>query len=98
MTKVVIQPKNNQTGLSIQKPKVAVSIAGPPGPAGTGGFLFTQASPLQVWVVNHNLGFRPTVQVYDTGGSVVSTEVVHVSINQCQIINAVPFAGFCRCN
>lgn len=98
MTRVVIQPRNYEASVSSQKRKVVVSIAGPPGPAGTGGFLHTQGSASASWVVNHNLGFRPTVQVYDTGGSVVNAEIVHVSINQCQILFAAPVSGYCRCN
>lgn len=108
MTQVIVQPNSYQVRVTyeqrtvvvspLMRRKVVVGIAGPPGPAGTGGFLFNQASAASPWIVNHNLGFRPTIQVYDVGGNIVNAEMIHVSVNQCQIFFVTPFIGFCRCN
>jgi hypothetical protein len=69
---------------------------GPPGPA-SASFEFAQDNPLAEWVVNHNLGFRPTVTVFDPGGSAVTAAVLHVSLNQCRVSFALPATGRARC-
>jgi hypothetical protein len=75
---------------------VSEGIQGPPGASGA-GFVFTQGSPTAEWVVNHNLGFKPAVMVFDAGGSEVEAEVLHTSVNQARIYFSVPLAGFARC-
>lgn len=71
---------------------------GPSGPPGTGGggsaVRFTQASPLAEWVINHNLGIEPQVEVMSPGSVRVSAEVVHTSLNQTRVLFATPYAGF----
>lgn len=71
---------------------------GPSGPPGSGGggsaFRFTQASPLAEWIINHNLGIEPQVEVMSPGSVRVNAEVVHVSINQARVFFATPYAGF----
>jgi hypothetical protein len=69
---------------------------GPPGPA-SASFEFAQADPLVEWVINHNLGFRPTVTTFDQGGNAVIAAVRHVSPNQCRISFVLPTAGRARC-
>jgi len=44
-----------------------------------------QPTPASTWVVNHNLGYRPVIEVLSPGGVVVGADVVHVSVNQTQI-------------
>ena len=90
--------------LSLEPIEIVISDAepGPPGPVGPPGpasafYEFAQTLPLAEWVVNHNLGFRPSVAVFDDGGNVVLTAVAHPSINQCRINFALPIAGRARC-
>lgn len=49
--------------------------AGPPGPTGPGGgaanFELNQISAANPWVINHNFGWRPNIQVFDTSGEEV---------------------------
>lgn len=68
----------------------AVTIAVSGGGAPT---VFTQASPLAEWIVNHNLGYKPLVDVLDTGGNLVGAEVAHISLNQFAVRFAAPYAG-----
>ena len=72
--------------------------AGPKGDPGTAGvsYTFTQNTPLSSWVVNHNLGFYPTVEIFTLGGAEVNADVLHTSANQTIITFAAPFAGFAR--
>jgi hypothetical protein len=71
-----------------------VGTQGPPGPAGAGGriHVHTQSVPASEWVVNHNLGIVPSVEVY-VGGAQVLAEVVHVSADQARIYFAVATSG-----
>lgn len=48
-------------------------------------YVHTQASPSSLWVVNHNLGYRPVIEVLSDGGMVVEASVAHISVNQAQI-------------
>lgn len=85
-------------------------IQGPPGPpgpqgpagGGTGGsgfyYEFQQLTPLQTWVVNHNLGSRPNTTVYTVGGMQVFAEVQHFSLNQARIYFDQPATGFVICS
>lgn len=72
--------------------------AGPPGPAGAAqAFVYTQSSPASTWTVNHNLGAKPTVTVFTVGGVELEANVVHLSVNQLQVLLAAPMAGSVRC-
>lgn len=75
---------------------VTVGTQGPPGASGA-GFVFTQASPATEWVINHNLGFRPSVEIIDTGGNEVDAQVLHVSVNQARVYFNTATAGEARC-
>lgn len=79
---------------------VGVGTQGPPGPAGPASAFYqhTQASPATVWVINHNLGFRPAVELLDAGGSEFDAEVIHINQNQAQVFLDIPTAGVARCN
>lgn len=76
-----------------------VGPAGPQGPPGASGagFVFTQASPATEWVINHNLGFRPSVEIIDTGGNEVDAQVLHISVNQARVYFNTATAGEARC-
>lgn len=77
--------------------------AGPPGPQGPSGgggggssspVNVAQTTPSSLWTVNHNLGFKPQVQVYSSGGVEVIAQVTHVSDNQYQVSFTSPRIGF----
>lgn len=75
-------------------------VPGPQGPPGTSGTSFehTQGSASAVWTVNHNLGFRPDVEVRNAGGVVVWCELIHTSINQVVAYFATAISGTARCS
>lgn len=63
-------------------------------PGGDGApTVFTQASALAEWVVNHNLGYKPLVDILDTGGNLVGAEVAHISLNQFNVRFAAATTG-----
>lgn len=70
-------------------------------PAGSGGgsgvaFEHNQISAAIAWTINHNLGFRPSVSILDTGGNEIEADVRHTSTNQLVIYFAIPLAGVAR--
>ncbi len=65
-------------------------------PASIAGYKHVQVSPATVWVVNHNLGYRPLVAILKDGVTPVEAAINHVSINQAEIIFLLPTAGSAR--
>jgi hypothetical protein len=61
-------------------------------------FTFTQNSPLSTWIVNHNLGFNPSVQIFTFGGQKVVADVINITLNQTIINFISPFEGTARFN
>jgi hypothetical protein len=91
---------------------VAIAEQGPPGAPGAKGdkgdrgapgtsgglkFIHTQSSASDEWIVNHNLGERPMVEVRSAGGQVIDAEVLHVSDNQLRVYFSTAFSGQVRC-
>ena len=75
---------------------VTATTEGPQGPAGSGGYVFTQSSPATTWTINHNLGFRPTVELLDAGSQEIDGDVAHPSINQTIVTLNPATAGLAR--
>lgn len=103
MTSVNISSTQNTVLVSTEASNTVVTVAtvGPQGPAGGGGgggsaYQFTQSSPSTTWTVNHNLGYKPIVDVYDTGSQQIEALVTHPTVNQTLILLTTPVAGFAR--
>ena len=75
---------------------VTATTEGPQGPAGSGGYVFTQTTPSTTWTINHNLGFRPTVELLDAGSQEIDGDVAHPSINQTIVTLNPATAGLAR--
>lgn len=71
---------------------------GDPGPAGPAGptYEYVQTAPATQWVINHNLGFWPSVELRTVGGMEFDAEVLHMSNNQVIVLNTLPVAGTAR--
>jgi hypothetical protein len=72
------------------------TAGGQPLGAGSPNFVHTQGSASTTWTVNHNLGFRPSVEVFSVGGAEIDAEVLHTSINQTVISFNTATAGSAR--
>jgi len=59
-------------------------------------FVYTQSTPATTWTINHNLGYVPSVEVFDSGSQEVDADVSHPSVNTAVIVFSVPLAGFAR--
>lgn len=56
-------------------------------------FTFEQTSPSSTWVINHNLGYRPQVQVLTSSGSIVEGGERHVNVNTIELTFHAIFSG-----
>lgn len=70
---------------------------GETGPAGGGveqlSYTHYQGVAATEWVVLHNLGYHPSVQVVDSGGTVVEGDIIYDSVNQLRLRFAYAFSG-----
>ena len=70
--------------------------AGPPGAAAAGADLhtsFAQGTASAIWTVNHGLGKRPSVTIFDSAGDQVEGHVSHIDANNLTIAFSAAFAG-----
>ena len=75
---------------------LTITTAGPQGPAGTTAYVHTQASPATTWTINHNLGFRPSVELLDSGSQEIDGAIAHPTINQTVVTLTSATAGLSR--
>jgi hypothetical protein len=66
------------------------------GTDGSAAYVFTQSAPSSTWTINHNLGYVPSVEVFDSGSQEVDADVTHPTANQTVILFTVPLSGFAR--
>lgn len=52
-----------------------------------------ESSPSAEWVVNHNRGQSPIVEVIDSAGRQIEADVLHINVNQTRIYFNQPVAG-----
>lgn len=104
-TAVVLEvEKISVVAVGAQGPEGIQGDTGPEGPIGPQGesgpagvsYDFSQASASDYWLINHNLGFRPTVGVFDSAGVEVEAEVQHLNANQVAVSFSTPLAGIAR--
>ena len=62
----------------------------------SGGFTHTQSSASATWTINHNLGYKPSVDLFSVGGVEIVGTVTHISDNQVVADFVTSIAGFAR--
>ena len=74
---------------------VDAAVQGPQGAPGasSSSYVHTQTPAAASWVVNHDLGYRPAVTVFDGTGALVVTDFVHNSTSSLTITFGAPLAG-----
>jgi hypothetical protein len=84
-------------GVEPSPPDEVSVIIGPVGPTpdveGLTSFEFRQDSPLQEWVINHNLGRFVDAVVTDLAEQNVGADLLRVSPNQLRVTFATPVTG-----
>ena len=106
MTSVVVSSVTNTVDVTTETGTVVVAVpvtntvtattVGPQGPAGASAFEYVQAAPATTWTINHNLGFRPSVELLDAGSQEIDGEVAHPTINQTVVTLNPASAGLAR--
>lgn len=72
---------------------------GPPGPSGPAGaaggsvFEHVQSVASNNWVINHNVGRRVAVILFDDDGNVVQSDIEHGTVNQATVTWSSPTTG-----
>lgn len=61
-------------------------------------FVHIQSTPLDTWIVTHNMAKFPAVQVVDSAGTEVIGNLTHTSINECVLTFNGAFSGSAICN
>lgn len=78
---------------------VMTQLRGPQGPAGIGSgsaYLHNQGVAALTWTINHNLGFRPSVELLTVGGVEFEADISHPTVNQTVITCLTARAGSAR--
>jgi len=109
MTTVNVTSINNTVLVTEQSSTAVVTVpitstvtaitVGPQGGLGSGGnaaYEFVQAAPATTWTINHNLGFRPSVEILDAGSQEIDGEISHPSVNQTVVTLNPASAGLAR--
>lgn len=60
------------------------------------GFIHLQSAPASTWTINHNLGYRPAVEILDSGGQEIEANVSHPTANQAVVQLNPATAGIAR--
>lgn len=55
---------------------------------------FSQLTPSAEWLWNHNLGYRPTVKIYNLAYQEIDAVIFHFSENQLRVSVSPPMPGF----
>ena len=60
-------------------------------PVGLVAYTHTQAVASSTWIINHNLGSRPIVELLSAGSMEFAGDIIHMSTNQvvCSFLSAV---------
>lgn len=77
---------------------VEINVPGPQGPPGDAGstYVHTQETPSVTWIINHNLGIKPSVELLNSGSQEIEGDVVHTSSNQVIVSFTSPISGLAR--
>lgn len=83
--------------VSVSAPQLIVQAVAT-GPSGSSGASFnhTQGGAASVWTINHNLGFKPSLTLFDVGGAEMEADVLHLTLNTTQVTFNSPVAGSAR--
>lgn len=86
--------------IATEKPSFIVGsgIQGIQGISGNAGYLHVQSTPATTWIINHNLGHYPSIELMTVGGVRFDASITHTSPNQAIVYLAVEYVGIAQCN
>jgi len=93
MSNLVINSGDN-TAIVVKEKSNQVTVTGVIGGISLdANFVYTQASPSSVWVIDHNLNKYGSVTIVDSADNVVYGEVFYNSLNRVTLTFAGAFSG-----
>jgi len=94
---VTVTENGNRTVVTVPTTSTVTAVTeGPQGPSGGAAFVYQQPTPATAWTINHNLGYRPSVELLDAGSQEIDGEVAHPSVNQTVVTLNPASAGLAR--
>jgi hypothetical protein len=63
-----------------------------------GVFEYTQIQPSAEWLIIHNLGFYPSVELFNSSRAEIDGDVLHVNSSSLRVKFNLPISGFARLN
>ena len=101
---VQIDKTGNSVTIAYGGPQGVQGPTGPVGPTGPGGlgtaavaalvsYTHNQAAPSSTWTITHNLNFKPSVNVFDSAGTMVEGSVTHTNANSLTITFSATISG-----
>lgn len=94
---VTVTENGSSTVVTVPVTSTVTAITqGPQGPSGAAAFVYQQAAPATTWTINHNLGYKPSVELLDSGSQEIDGNVSHPSDNQTVVTLNPASAGLAR--
>ena len=94
---VTVTENGSSTVVTVPVTNTVTAITqGPQGPPGGSAFIYQQVLPATTWTINHNLGYKPSVELLDSGSQEIDGEVSHPSDNQTVVTLNPASAGLAR--
>ena len=101
---VQIDKTGNSVTIAYGGPQGVQGPTGPTGATGAGGvgtaavaalvsYTHNQASASSTWTITHNLNFRPSVNVFDSAGTMVEGAVTHTNANTLTVVFSATISG-----
>ena len=72
------------------------NFGGGGGGGGVGAYVYQQSTPATTWTINHGLGYRPSVELLDSGSQEIDGEIAHPTVNQTVVTLSPATAGLAR--
>lgn len=94
---VTVTENGSSTVVTVPVTSTVTAVTqGPQGPPGSAAFVYQQVAPATTWTINHNLGYKPSVELLDSGSQEIDGEVSHPSDNQTVVTLNPASAGIAR--
>lgn len=94
---VTVTENGSSTVVTVPVTSTVTAVTqGPQGPSGAAAFVYQQAAPATTWTINHNLGYKPSVELLDSGSQEIDGDVSHPSDNQTVVTLNPASAGLAR--
>jgi hypothetical protein len=101
---VQVDKTGNSVTIAYGGPQGVQGPTGPTGATGPGGlgtaaiaaivsYTHNQSAASATWTITHNLNFRPSVNVFDSAGTMVEGSVTHINSNTLTVAFSATISG-----